>query len=559
MRIAAIDIGTNSIHLIVANVHPHSRYEIIESSKEMVRLGRGGLTEGVLMDDAQDRAIVALQRMMKLAAAKKVDQVVAVATSAVREASNGGEFLARIMDECGLRVQVIQGIEEARLIYMAVREAVDFGDHNVLIVDIGGGSVEFILANAKQALLLRSLKLGVARLREMFISKDPFPSRETRALAVHVGNQLAPLRKQIEAAGGFSMVIGTSGTILNVCALAEALRDGKKVGRSKASLEERSAKRRSNGRDGLLLERRALREVTKKLTSLSPRARERLPEYDIKRGDLAVVGACLLDEMFDALRISQLRSCDRALREGVILDFVDKHRPDLAIYEDEPDLRRRSVRSLMARYSVDTPHTELVAGFAAQVFDVTKPLHHLSLVDRELLEHAARLHDIGYHISAEAHHKHTHYLVTQSRLPGFTAVEQNIIGLIGRYHRKNKPKLEHSEFAGLLPTERNRVRILSAILKIADGLDRTHAGVVKKLTAQLNRRRLQIVLHSDVDCELEQWATLRNSEALSEQLGIEIAIDCKSMSKEAVRLAAVVKEKLNKSGKTKQQSKKKKS
>lgn len=513
MRIAAIDIGTNSIHMIVANVHPHASYEIIESSKEMVRLGRGGLTDGVLLDDAQDRAIVALQRMIKLASAKKVDETIAVATSAVREASNGGEFLARIMDECGLRVQVIQGAEEARLIYLAVRDAVEIHPKRTLLIDIGGGSVEFTLADPKQALVLRSMKLGVARLKEMFITKDPLPTREVRALQVHVATQLAPLRKQLQEAGGFATVVGTSGTILNLCAMGSV--DAKM-----------KVKKRSNGaRDGITLDKKALRALTKKLVEAPPRVREKLPDFDQKRGDLTVVGACLLDAIFEALSIKQLQSCDRALREGVILNYVDKHRPDLTIYEGEPDLRRRSVRSLMARYGADEAHVKQVATFAGQLFDTLKSLHHLEPRDRELLEYAAWVHDIGYHISAEAHHKHTYYLVTQSRMPGFTVAEQNLVGLLGRYHRKNKPKLEHLEFAALTPADRQRVRVLSAILKLADGLDRTHSQVVRQLDASLKRRVLTLSLTSDQDSELEHWAAQRNSDALCEHLGLQVVVE----------------------------------
>ncbi len=505
MRLAAIDIGTNSVHMIVARVHPHGRYEIVDSAKEMVRLGRGGLTEGVLLADAQDRAISALHRMRKLALAKQVDEIVAVATSAVREAANGGEFLSRVLDEVGMRVQVIQGNEEARLIYLAVRENVDFHHGQALLIDIGGGSVEVILASQREAVLMRSFKLGVARLKEMFISKDPFPDREVRSMRTHIRTTLLPVRRQVEAAGGFGLVIGTSGTVLNVAAMA--------------------AHEQLQSRDGAWLDRRALKLLTKHLLQVSPKARERLPEYDPKRAELTVVGAVLLSEIFEVLKIEALVTCDRALREGVILDYVEKHRPDLALAARETDLRRRSVRSLLARYGGEEAHAERIAGFALQLFDALKSLHKLSANDRSLLEYAAWVHDVGYHISAESHHKHSFYLITQSRLPGFSTEDQLFIALLARYHRKTKPKLEHGEFSAMSPTDRRRLRVLSTLLKTADSLDRSHGGVVKKLRVRLGKGKLFLHVKSDADPELEMWATQRNAESLEELLGCKVAVE----------------------------------
>ncbi|MCC6805988.1 MAG: Ppx/GppA family phosphatase [Deltaproteobacteria bacterium] len=512
MRIAAIDIGTNSVHMIIARVHPRGRYEIVDSQKEMVKLGRGGLTEGVLMQDAQDRAISALHRIHKLAKVKQVEEIVAVATSAVREASNGGEFLARIMDEVGLRVQVIRGTEEARLIYLAVREAVDFRRDRGLIIDIGGGSVEFIVGTAKEPLFMRSVKLGVARLKEMFVSRDPFSPRELRAMRSHVRTQLLPIQQQIDAAGGFQRVLGTSGTILNLCAMANAA-EGYEF----------------DTKDGLELDRKALKGLAKRLSDSTPKTREKLPEFDEKRGELTVVGAVLLDEIFDVLDVKALTGCDRALREGVILDYVERHRPDLAIAENETDTRRRSARGLLARYHGNEAHAERTVRFALQLFDATRSLHRLRDEDRDLLELGAWLHDIGYHISEESHHKHTYYLITQSRLAGFTAEAQQFVGLLGRYHRKGKPKLDHLEYQALAPPDRQRLKVLAALLKIADGLDRSHSGVVKQLEVKLEPRRLRMTLRSEEDAELEVWAAARNGELFGELFGRPVFAESKPM------------------------------
>jgi exopolyphosphatase / guanosine-5'-triphosphate,3'-diphosphate pyrophosphatase len=514
MRIAAVDIGTNSVHMIVARVHPRGRFEIVDSQKEMVRLGRGGLTEGFLMQDAQDRAIAALHRMYKLAKVKGVEEVVAVATSAVREASNGGEFLQRIMDEVGLRVQVIQGQEEARLIYLGVREAQDFKSERALLIDIGGGSVEITLATRESPLMMKSLKLGVARLKEMFISKDPFPPRELRALQSHVRTQLMPVKNQVTALRGFARVIGTSGTILNLAAMANA-REGHDF----------------DSKDGLTLAHKSLKSLAKVLAATTEKSRPKLPEFDPKRAELTVVGAVLLEEIFDVLGVKVLTTCDRALREGVILDYIEKHRPDLLLEESETDTRRRSARALLARYHGNEAHADRVVKMALQLFDATKSLHRLPDEDREILALGGLLHDVGYHISEEQHHKHTFYLITQSRMAGFTAATQLFVALLGRYHRKGKPKLEHGEYAALSPLDRRRLKILASFLKMADGLDRSHAGVVKKLAAKLEPKRLKLTVSSDEDPELEIWAASRNSDLFTEVFSRAVVIERSGLRK----------------------------
>jgi len=487
MRIAAIDIGTNSVHMIIAMVYPHGKYEIITRAKDMVRLGKGGLSHSILQEDAIERAIESLKRMKKIAESRNVDEIVAVATSAVREARNGGQFLQRINDDINLRVQTIQGDEEARLIYLGVAHAVELAESRSLIIDIGGGSIEFILADKNRALYLTSIKAGVARLKEMFISRDPPTVKEIKALQLYVKKLLHPIRQEIKHHHGFSQVIGTSGTILNLCELA----NGRRIKKKQVFLG---------------IDKKEIDALFEQLLSLSPKERELLIGFDKKRGDLTVVGAALLSEIFDILNIKKLESCEQALREGIILQYVEKHRPDLMLEAKETDMQRRSVHALMHRYLGDNAaHANHVAHLALQLFDGLIKVHQLKKESRDLLEYAALLHDIGCYVSTENHEQHSYYLITQSRMPGFSKQEQHLLALLSKAHRKIKIKLTQEELSMLTPLQKKQIKPLVLLLKLANSLDRSHARVVNNLILHIHKKQVEIIIQTTHDVEIELW------------------------------------------------------
>ncbi|MEO2198590.1 MAG: Ppx/GppA phosphatase family protein, partial [bacterium] len=417
MRIATIDIGTNSIHMIVVRVRPDLSFEIVDREKEMVRLGAGGLDGRALTDTAMQNGLLALSRFRRLADSHRVDEIVTAATSAVREADNGREFLDAIQQCTGMRAIVISGTEEARLIHQAAVYGVDVGTGSAVVVDIGGGSVELTVGSAAGATLTRSLKIGVIRLTERFRASDPLSKRDDRDMTQYVTEAIAEPIAQIRALG-FDRVIGTSGTILSLGALASG--------------ETRSA---DDEVRNLRVPTKQFRRVREELTALNLTERLRVPGLDPRRADLIVAGAVLFDTILKALDVSEVTLCGLSLREGLALDYIHRNRTKVAKVEQYPDVRRRSVIELAERCNYSAAHAGQVARIALSLFDQTVATHGLDRQEREWLEYAALLHDIGVHISFARHHKHSYYLVKHGDLRGFEPDEAAVIALTTRYHR----------------------------------------------------------------------------------------------------------------------------
>lgn len=507
MRLAAIDIGTNSVHMIIVRVRPDLSFEVIDREKEMVRLGAGGLDGRRLTDAAMAAALEALSKFRRLADAHGVDEIVAAATSATREAENGGDFLDAIATRTGIRPRVIGGAEEARLIHLAAAYGIDFSDGPGVVVDIGGGSVEITLGGARDAELARSFKIGVIRLTERFVRSDPLSARDERRLVRHIeqeiGDFVAAIRRR-----GFAKVVGTSGTILSLGALAAA--NGAHV---PADLR--------NVRVGA----KAIRRLRRKLVATDQRERLGLPGLDPRRADLAVAGSILLDTILRTLGCDELVLCDLALREGLVLDFIQQNRARIQKIDRYPDIRRRSIVELGERCNYWSAHTQQVARLALALFDQTSSVHGLGEKEREWLEFGALLHDVGVHISYEGHHKHSYYLIKHGDLRGFDPEEVEVIGLIARNHRRGSPKKSSPEFAALRPPLRRAVRVLSAFTTLAEGLDRSHAQVVQGLDVVDRGDDVLVRLRATGDAELELWAANRHVRPLEKVLGKPVRLE----------------------------------
>src|SRR5688572_12882622 len=298
MRIAAIDIGTNSVHMIVVRVRPDLSFEVIDREKVMVRLGAGGLDGKALTAESMTAALQALSKFKRLAESHGVDQILAAATSATREARNGGEFLARVERETGIRPRVITGTEEAQLIHQAAVYGVDVGNARAVVIDVGGGSVEITLGTATSVQLARSFKIGVIRLTERFVKSDPIGDRDERRLTKHILSEIDRHCEQITAIG-FDRVIGTSGTILSLGAVAATAARGGPV----AELRN------------LRVSAKQIRRLRKEVVALDLEQRLGIAGLDPRRADLVVAGAVLLDTILRRLGAEDLTLCDLALRE----------------------------------------------------------------------------------------------------------------------------------------------------------------------------------------------------------------------------------------------------
>jgi exopolyphosphatase/guanosine-5'-triphosphate,3'-diphosphate pyrophosphatase len=493
VRIAAIDIGTNSVHMIVVRVRPDLSFEVIDREKVMVRLGAGGLDGRALTPEATGAALQALATFKRLADSHRVDEIVAVATSATREARNGGEFLARVEKETGIHPMVITGGEEARLIHRAAVYGVDVGSGRAVVIDIGGGSVEITLGTGTSIQLARSFKLGVIRLTERFVRSDPLSERDERRLERHVLGEIDRYCDQI-AAIGFDRVIGTSGTILSLGVVAAT------GARGAPPPELRN----------LRVSAKQIRRVRKEVIARDLERRLAIPGLDPRRSDLVVAGAVLLDTILRRLDADALALCDLALREGLVLDYVQRHKQHVAQVGRIPDVRRRSTIELAERCNYVAVHAQHVARLALALFDQTRARHGLTDREREWLEYAALMHDLGVHISYPRHHRHSYYLIKNGDLRGFEPDEIEVMALVARYHRRGTPKKTHEEYAQLAAPLRRTVRVLASILRVAESLDRSHAQVIAALELQDRGDEMVLQLRTSGDAELEMWATSRH-------------------------------------------------
>ena len=506
MRLAAIDIGTNSVHMIVVRVRPDFSFEVIDREKEMVRLGAGGLGGKKLTREAMNAALQALSKFERLAKSHQVDEVLAAATSATREAENGGEFLAAIERTTGVRPRIITGTEEAQLIHTAAVYGVDT-PKTAVVIDIGGGSVEVTLGTGQQVKYARSFKIGVIRLTERFVKSDPLGGRDERKMVKHIGEQVDQYIKHIVDAG-YDRVIGTSGTALSIGTVATA------IDRGSVPPETRN----------LRVPAKSIRRFRKVATELDLEERLHLPGLDPRRADLTVAGAVLLDTLLRKLNASEITLCDLALREGLVLDYIRRHRSEIARVDRYPDVRRRSTIELAERCNWEADHSKKVAELALALFDQTAAIHELGDREREWLEYAALLHDIGNHISYERHHRHSYYLIKNGDLRGFEPDEIEVIALVTRYHRRATPARGHEGYSTLPGPLRRAVRILAAFLRLAETLDRSRHGVVKKVEIKPRGDELRLHVYAVDDSELEVWAATRQLDVLSGVLKRPVAL-----------------------------------
>jgi len=497
-KLAVIDIGTNSIHMVLADILPDGGYKIVDRCKDMTRLGDGAFVTRQLSDAGIARALATLNALVTLARNKGCDHMVAVATSAVREAQNGGDFVNMVLEQTGLAVRVISGIEEARLIFLGVQNSVALTDEPALVVDVGGGSVELVVGNRDAMHHARSLKLGAIRLVDQFLPKAPCPAPMLHVLEQAVTGQLGAAVDMF-GTKHFSSVIATSGMAGN---LAHIIRM-KSAGRSPAQLNLTKVALKD------------IRQVEAELARSSLKTRLAIPGLDPKRVDTLLPAAVVLRRLLELTGHDELTLCDKAMREGVIYDFIVKNREGLNAERDIPDVRRRNVMGLARRCQTPEGHAFHVAGLALRLFEQTKRLHGLGEQERCWLEYAALLHDIGYLINPRQHHKHAYYLITNSDLGGFTADEITVIANVARYHRRAMPMLKHQEFVQLAPRVRRVVRMLSALLRIADGLDRTHCSVVRTVNVK-GGETLTIEAVVAGDAEMELWAAKSRADLLEQ-------------------------------------------
>lgn len=499
--LAAIDVGTNSIHMAVVRIQPElPAFTIISREKDTVRLGDRCPKTGELTLIAMERAIAALHRCQNIAHSLNAVQIIAVATSAVREAPNGLSFLQRVQTELGLRVDLISGQEEARRIYLGVLSAMEFGQSPHVIIDIGGGSTELILGDGHDPQTLSSTKVGAVRLTSELVTTDPISTPEFQYLQAYIRGMLERSTDELLShlqLGEKPKLVGTSGTIETLAMLHA--RD--KFGVSPSPL------------NGYQFSLKDLKELVGRLRRMTNAERAAISGLSDRRSEIILAGALILQEAMTLLGLPSLTVCERALREGVIVDWMLTH----GLIDDrlryQSSVRQRSVIKIAHKYRVNLNYGKQVAQIALSLFDQLQgKLHPWGREERQLLWAAAILHNCGHHVSHSAHHKHSYYLVRYGDLLGFTELEIEVIANLARYHRKSPPRKKHLNYRCLITKQhRQIVEQLSAILRLAVALDRRQIGAIEQVNCSYfpTQRELHLCLtprQVDDDCALELWS-----------------------------------------------------
>ena len=508
-NLAAIDIGTNSFHLIVAKVNEDGSFDIVDREKEVIRLGEGSSGDiKKIKPDAMQRAENALKRFKGIADSHNAD-IRAVATSAVRESTNKEEFI-QMAEGLSIEVEVVSGIEEARLIYLGMLKAAPVFDKRVLCIDIGGGSTEFLVGEKGQVLYANSLKLGAVRLTQMFFPDNQIKKSLIKVCRNWVEGTIYPVAREIKKIG-FEECIGSSGTILSAGNMAVTRRDETTLTGSILN--------------NAFISKGEVDKITDEiLKTKSPDDRKSIKGLDEKRADIIPAGVIILQTIFKNFEIDELRLSDYALREGIIIDSLQKL--DYEVKNSHfIDIRRHSVDQLASSCNYDREHCRHVGKLALQLFDELKSIHKLEDKTKEYLEAAAILHDIGYHISHSKHHKHSNYIIRNSELLGFNENEINLIANIARYHRKSHPKKNHDEYWQMNQKQKEVIKKLSAILRIADAFDRTHYKIISNIKANIANGTIELILNlQEGNAEIELWNFERRKGLFEEVFGKKIKL-----------------------------------
>jgi exopolyphosphatase/guanosine-5'-triphosphate,3'-diphosphate pyrophosphatase len=502
--VAFIDIGTNSIRLLLARFHPNSTHTILSVQKETVRLGEHEFPDDMLRPAAMERALQVCKQFSSMARANDADEIVAVATSATREARNKDEFIKMLRKQARLTVHTISGLEEARLIYLGVSNAYDLKGKSALFIDIGGGSTELIVGDQQNYKWLDSLKLGAIRLGSLLFAKNetkPIKPKQYRVVRQYVLNTAIRSLQKLNTQK-FETAIGSSGTIENLANIAAHMDYG----------------RPRRKEDVLTLEQ--VNRVIKTLCALPLKERAKLPGVNARRADIIIPGAAILQTVMKEAGVNELQITDLGMQHGLLVDYMLKHGYMQRVEADS--FRLENVKRFARKMQADMPHAEKVSQLSLSIFDSGKRagFHKIDPRYRELLEYAAILHDIGIFLSYSSHEAHSYYLIRNAGLEGFDQEETQIMASLAFFHRKRYPQTKHTEFEALDAESRKVIRQLAIILRLAESLDRSHVGVVTQ--AALRRRGEEALLEVSCshNCDLELWGLNAHEKAFEKAFGV---------------------------------------
>lgn len=498
-NIAAIDLGSNAIRFAVAEIEQSGLGAVLATAREPLRLGKDVFDVGFVRDETVKLLVAAIEKFQRIGAEHKVVATRAVGTSALREARNQRAVVDQVLEATGVRVEVISGEEEARLVQLAVASKVNLSDRFALLLDIGGGSIEVALLLSGEVTVLDSAPLGTVRLLKLFETRQTMPKVFGRLIGQYAHGILHQVEQDLRARK-IDLFVGTGG---NIEALAQL---GAERSQGYASISAAM-----------------LEKLIDQLQELSYEDRIKKLKLKPDRADVIVPAAIVLSEVVRQLKLPEVIVPFVGLREGILLDLV----PQLS--GGKREVRRAQIINYAIevgrRFDFDENHAEAVRRYSCRLFDQLTSLHNMESDDRLLLEVGALLHDIGQHVSLNGHHKHSHYIISAMPLVGLNSRQKSIVACIARYHRKAAPSLEHDTFARLSEADRSRVEKISAILRLGEALDRSHPSNIKDVLVDVGKRKVSFRLVSDAACGLEKWALERKSRVFREVFGCEIEIE----------------------------------
>jgi exopolyphosphatase/guanosine-5'-triphosphate,3'-diphosphate pyrophosphatase len=504
-RLAAIDIGANSMRLVVAEVDADRTYRILDEEREMTRLGEGLEASGRLREAAMERSLATLGKMKAIADGFQVSELRTVATSAVREATNGRAFVREAWRRHRLRIDVIPAEEEARLAFQSAARHFKLERRSTAIVDIGGGSVEVVLAAGTVLDEIYSLKLGAVRVTERHVRSDPLKRRHwkemrraiDRALATSIGRP--PFNAE--------MMIGSGGTFTTIGEMVQAQREG-----------------RTGNVHGYAIRRADLKGLVKRLRASPLEARRQMPGLSPARADIILAGATVIARLAKRLDSRKIIINERGIREGLLLSMIADLPEAAAPAEPAPEDRMHWVRVFARKCRSNERHCEHVSALALQLFDGLSGPYALPVAGRDILQAAALLHDIGYLIHHAKHHKHAYHLIMHGELPGFSPREVHMIANVARYQRRAFPKKSHATLAGLDKADRRLVAQLGGLLRISDGLDRAHTQAVQRVRLHVREDNVRVLVDASAQPQVEIWDAQRKAELFERAFGTKLRL-----------------------------------
>ncbi|HII00828.1 TPA: Ppx/GppA family phosphatase [Methanosarcinaceae archaeon] len=504
--VAFIDIGTNSVRLLLVRINQNGSYKPLTKQKESVRLGDKEFIDRILQPEAMQRAVIVCKKFVELARAYGAEEVIAVATSATRDASNKVQFLEMLKSEANLEVCPISGIEEARLIYLGVSSGLRLGDSRALLIDIGGESTEVSVGGDKQYYFLHSFNLGAIRLTNMFLPDEtgPVSMERYRLIKAHIRRKAMLVIKELSRYR-INCAVGSSGTIENLARIAFVyLHKTGQENYDRLGYED-------------------LKTIVGDMCALPLEERRKFPGINSQRADILIAGAAIIETLMEEMGLSEIRISKRGLREGLLVDYLSKS--EFSYMITQMSVRKRSIMQLGLACHFDEEHAHTVTRLALELFDSAQALgiYEFEKGERELLEYGATLHDIGKFLSYDNHQAHAYHIIKESSLPGFQPEEIEIIANLAYFHRKGTPKKKHPNLAGLEKSSLKSVRILAALLRIAEGLDRSHTGIISHVRFYIaSTDTVVLEMHARKDCQLELWDLEKHKKFFTKILGYNL-------------------------------------